>query len=381
MARTLTFLCVAALALGLSGCTRDICRLRPDTDLGALLIGLLCWGADYGVDDPPFAYIFTLPLSVDSGETLELHGDGSYDRDGEIVRYEWDVDGREGYEIDAGSHANTEAQVFIRGSGDTETRTIGLRVTDDTRLTAEYSTTITIVRAAGASPTASFTVTPNPVQARTAALFDATASVNATSFEWDFDGDGTFEGTQAARVEHGYTSEGTRNVTLRVRNAAGVADTETVAVKVIDARAAAAARRTFTARLTRVRVPNGLRDPGDVLVRGRLQARGLGPLRRFRRARWVARLDLSVDGSTARLRGRAVARFPRGGGRACLRITGRRRAGAPTGRVKLLGGRGPAARLRGGGTFTFSFRGATPRPEGRLQARLGRPRPCPWRSP
>ena len=381
MARKLTVLCAAVLALGLSGCTRDICRLRPDTDLGGLLIALLCFGADYGSETPPYAYIFSFPpVSVESGGTLELHGDGSYDLDGKIIKFEWDVDGREGYEIDAGAHPSTEAQIFILGSGDTEERTIGLRVTDDTRLTTEFSRKVTIVRAAGPGPTASFTVTPNPVQARTAALFDATASVNATSFEWDFDGDGTFEGTPAARVEHGYTSQGTRNVTLRVRNTAGVADTETVAVKVIDARAAAAARRSFSARLTRVRVPDGVRDPGDVLVRGRLTARGLGPLRRFRRARWVARLDLSVDGSTARLRGRAVARFPRGG-RACLRITGRRRAGAPTGRVTLLGGRGPAARLRGGGTFTFGFRGDTPRPEGRLQARLGKPRPCPWRSP
>ena len=381
MARALTCVCAAVLALGLSGCTRDLCTARPTTDLGGLIIGFLCFGADYGDEVAPFAWISRFQLTVDSGETLTLYGSTSYDFDGDIIKFEWDVDGVEGYEIDAGSDENTEARVFIRGSGDVENRTIHLRVTDDTRLTAEDSLTITINRTAVTGPTASFTVTPNPVQARTAALFDATASVDAVSYEWDFDGDGSFEGLPAARVEHGYTSEGTRNVTLRVRNAAGVADTETVPVKVIDARAVAAARRRVTARLTRVRVPNGLRDLGDVVVRGRLAARGLGPLRRFRRARWSARLALSVDGDTTKLRGRAVARFPRGGGRACLRIRGTRTAGAPTGRVTLLGGSGPAARLRGGGSFTFSFRGATPRPEGRLRMRLGKPRPCPRRTP
>jgi PKD domain len=369
------------LALGLSGCTRDLCTARPSTDLGGLIIGFLCWGANYPeYESPPYASISFLPI-VDSGDTVELSALVAYDLDGEIIKFEWDADGVEGYEIDAGTRRVIETRLFFRGSGETEERTIRLRATDDTRLTTEVSKTITINGPVGSGPTASFTVTPNPVQARTVALFDATASVNATGYEWDFDGDGSFEGLPAARVEHGYPTAGTRNVTLRVRDAAGLTDTETVPVKVIDARAAAAARRSFSARLTRVRVPNGLSDPGDVLVRGRLAARGLGPLRRFRRARWVARLDLSFDGSTTRLRGRAIVRFPRGGGRACLRITGRRRAGAPTGRVTLLGGRGPAARLRGGGTFTFGFRGATPRPEGRLQARLGRPRPCPWRSP
>ena len=381
MARRLTFICVAVLALGLSGCTHALCISRPETDLAGLVIGFLCWGADYGDETPPYADIFVSPDTVDSGGTLELSSHFSHDLDGKIIKFEWDADGLEGFEIDAGSRRKTEARVFFRGSGDVESRTIRVRATDDTRLTTVASRTITINRTVVAGPTASFTVTPNPVPARTVAVFDATASINATSYEWDFDGDGTFEGLPAARVEHGYASQGTRDVTLRVRDAAGAANTATVPVKVIDARAAAAARRSFSARLTRVRVPNGLRDPGNVLVRGRLTARGLGPLRRFRRARWVARLDLSADRTATRLSGRAVARFPRGAGRACLRIKGARRTGAPTGRVTLLGGRGPAARLRGGGTFTFGFRGATPRPEGRLQARLGKPRPCPWRTP
>jgi hypothetical protein len=113
-----------------------------------------------------------------------------------------------------------------------------------------------------------------------------------------------------------------------------------------------------------------------VLVRGRLVARNraLGPLRQFRRARWLARLSLVSRPTRSRLSGVALARFPRGGGRACLRIRMRtRRRGAPVGTIKVLGGRGPAAALRGGGRFRFTGL----RPTGRLQARLAAPRPLP----
>jgi hypothetical protein len=378
MARRLTYLCVVGLALGLSGCTLSLCTGRPGTDVAALAQGLLCWGANFpAYDSPPTAAAFVFPRVVDSGATVELDGNVSYDLDGGIVRYEWDADGLDGYEIDAGDDPVVETRVFFRGTGATESRRIRLRVTDNGRQTAESGKTITINRTLVTGPTASFTVTPNPVQARSVAVFDATSSVNAAGYEWDFDGDGTFEGLQAARVEHVYTSQGTRNVTLRVRDAAGVPDTETIPVKVIDARAVAAARRRVTARLTRIRLPDGLGVLTGVRVHGRLAARGLGPLRRFRRARWTARLNLSVEGQITKLRGRAIVRFPRGGGRACARIVASRHTGAPTGRLTLLGGRGPAARLRGGGTFTFGFRGDTPRPNGRLDMRLGRKRACP----
>ncbi len=152
---------------------------------------------------------------------------------------------------------------------------------------------------------------------------------------------------------------------------------------------AAAGRRPFAARLTRVRLPETLPAPRvrggvttvrGVTARGRLvaPARGLGPLRPFRRARWRARLNFTSQSGDSRLRGLAVARFPHGRGRACLRITMTTLdRGRPAGRITVLGGSGEAARLRGGGRFRFGFRGDTPRLDGRLRASLGRPRPLP----
>jgi hypothetical protein len=82
----------------------------------------------------------------------------------------------------------------------------------------------------------------------------------------------------------------------------------------------------------------------------------------------------------ARLSGLALATFPGGRGRACLRITMATRArGAPTGTLKVLGGTGDAARLAGGGRFRFAFRNGTPRLDGRLDATVGKPRPLPRR--
>ena len=88
MARALTCVCAAVLALGLSGCTRDLCTARPTTDLGGLIIGFLCFGADYGDEVAPFAWISRLQLTVDSGETLKLYGSSSYDLDGDIIKFE-----------------------------------------------------------------------------------------------------------------------------------------------------------------------------------------------------------------------------------------------------------------------------------------------------
>ena len=181
-------------------------------------------------------------------------------------------------------------------------------------------------------------------------------------------------------------------MTLRIVTARGVPYTATVDLRIVAAaRATAAARRRpLAVRLTRVRFPDDLGTPKrrgavahfeGVRVTGRLVAprRGLGALRPFRRARWTARLNVSADtrSGVARVRGHALARFPGGAGRACLRVSAQRRRGAPAGRIVLLGGSGDAARLRGAGRFRFRFVGATPAPAGRLQARLGRPRSMP----
>jgi hypothetical protein len=397
MARRLTVICAAVLALGLSGCDQDFCVASVEDPIAAILVGLLCAGVDPPPENPPRAAFVMEPAAIDHGQTVRFDASGSRDN-GRIVKYEWDlngfaVDGPGGrYEIDNGEEPVIERAITAITPGLQERRRIGLRVTDNAGHTHEVEYTLTI---RGTEPVASFTVAPNPAFVGNTVTFDASGSSHARLYEWDLDGDGTFETGQsfAATTTRAYGTAGDRLVKLRITDLLSRTSVAERTLRVFASRAAATAaaakRRGFAARLTRVRLPDTLPAPevrGGVTtvrglaVRGRLvaPARRLGPLRPFRRARWVARLDVRATGGDSRLRGVALARFPRGRGKTCLRITMTTRdRGRPAGRVTVLGGSGDAARLRGGGRFRFGLRDGAPRLDGRLRASLGRPRPLP----
>jgi hypothetical protein len=393
MGRRLTVAAAVVLALGLSGCDRRYCEQTPPDDLSAILQAVFCWDATFPDSAQPEAVIALDKTLIDSGETVRLDGSGSSDAKGRIDLYEWDIDRRPGYEVSTGDPVIHQRITSFPDS--LETRHITLQVTDDEGLTALGDATVTIIEPLPeGGPRAAFTASPNPVPAGASVIFDASPSAAAETYEWDTDGDGTFEVTPresrtTSRVYDGPSR--TVPITLRIVTARGVPYTATADLRIVAARATAAARlRPLAVRLTRVRFPDELGTPKrrgavarfeGVRVRGRLVAppRGLGALRPFRRARWTARLTVSADtrSGVARVRGHALARFPGGAGRACLRVTAQRRRGAPAGRIVLLGGSGDAARLHGAGRFRFRFIGATPAPAGRLRARLGRPRSMP----
>jgi PKD domain len=407
--RLLTTACAAAVAVSLGGCTENFCSEIPSNNLVALKQGVFCFGRDDrdSKEGPsPFALFRLDPNVVESGGTVRLDASGSRAITG-ISRIEWDLDGEPGFELDAAA-AVIERQFTQRpGQGDPELREIRLRVTEKlTGDTAVSSQTLEI-RAPAFGPRAVMQVRPNPARVGQTVMFDGAGSRRAVDYEWDFEGDGRFVRKPALRRESlalfAYETPGTRRVALRVTDASGATATDALDLVVTQARAAATARaaavralaaarpRPFRAKLTRVRFPDDLgpaRRRGEVTAfrgvaaSGRLvaPARGLGPLRRFRRARWTARLNVFVDVAArrARVRGHALARFPSGAGHACVRLRmSTRKGGAPRGRITLLGGRGAASHLRGGGRFRFRFRGATPSPDGRLAARLGQPRPLP----
>ena len=390
--KIVTGACLAVLALGLGGCEAKFCENRVNNPVTALFIGLLCSGVDKPppANTPPKASFTVEPTAIANGGEVKLDASASRDVGG-IVKYEWDLDGLGvsqpiPFEVDSGTDPTIEATLRLIGIT-TERRTIRLMVTDGDGAFGVAERQVTI---AGAEPIARYTVTPNPVEVDELARFDASASTGALNHSWDLDGNGTFEvgPTLEQALNRRYSAPGAVVTRLRVANALGLTSEASVRVIVVDgsARAAAAVRRRgFAARLTRVKLPADLgrvRRSGavttvrGVVVGGRLVARrrGLGALRPFRRARWVARLGLVARPARARLTGVALARFPRGGGRACLRIRMEtRRRGAPVGTIKVLGGRGPAAALRGSGRFRFNDL----RPTGRLQARLAAPRPLP----
>jgi PKD repeat protein len=87
-------------------------------------------------------------------------------------------------------------------------------------------------------PVASFTISPNPAQTGQSVTFDGSASSDAdgpiTKYEWDLNGDGTYEidsGTTPT-VTHTYTSTGVFTVRLRVTDAQGVRTSASKALSV-----------------------------------------------------------------------------------------------------------------------------------------------------
>ena len=90
----------------------------------------------------------------------------------------------------------------------------------------------------GSAPVAALTVSPNPALVGRDVTLDASASSDASGpvarFEWDFEGDGTFDqdsGTTAATT-HAYPAAGTFNPTVRVTDGAGITTTASQELRV-----------------------------------------------------------------------------------------------------------------------------------------------------
>jgi PKD repeat protein len=85
-------------------------------------------------------------LAVREGKPAVLDASPSHDPDGQIVRYEWDLDGNGSFETDAGA-APTVTHTFelYKGLVDPRKRPIGVRVTDDKGATATTEVTLTLL--------------------------------------------------------------------------------------------------------------------------------------------------------------------------------------------------------------------------------------------
>ncbi len=173
----------------------------------------------------PTASFTALPNPASTGATVSFNATGSSDPDGTIAKYEWDLDGNGSYETDGGATATTTRSYATSGD-----RTIGLRVTDSNGATATTTRTLTVQNRA---PTASFTVSPNPVGIGSNATFNAAASSDPdgtiAKYEWDLDGNGSYEtdtGTTAT-TSRSYASAGNVTVGLRVTDNNGATATTT----------------------------------------------------------------------------------------------------------------------------------------------------------
>jgi PKD repeat protein/subtilisin-like proprotein convertase family protein len=130
-----------------------------------------------------------LPALAKQAQYAVLDGSASTDPDGAgIARYDWDVDG----DNDFNDATGAQPSVFFADPGP---HTIKLRVTDVDGATGE--TTVVLGVTPTTAPVASIGATPNPVVAGEPVLFDASGSSDpdgtVEAYEWDLDGNGSFE--------------------------------------------------------------------------------------------------------------------------------------------------------------------------------------------
>jgi len=99
------------------------------------------------------------PYTVVSGGSISLDGSGSFDADGQIVSYAWDFN-YDGSTFD--SDASGAAPTFSASGLGAMTRTIALRVTDDSGATSIVTTTLTITAPPPPPPLPDPGPTPSP---------------------------------------------------------------------------------------------------------------------------------------------------------------------------------------------------------------------------
>ncbi len=184
-------------------------------------------------DNPPPAARFSVSRNpavlVDPlGATVGFDASASSDEDG-IAKYQWDLDGDGSFErsgatlVKPNTVYTTPGIVHVR-----------LKVTD----TGGVSRTTEHVLFVQHAPHAVLTPTPKLALVGEHFSFDASGSTDdfgISKYEWDLDGDGTFEITTAAsagRVDTGYNSVGTRNVKVRVRDTHGLSAVATATIVV-----------------------------------------------------------------------------------------------------------------------------------------------------
>ncbi|HEX7298614.1 MAG TPA: PKD domain-containing protein [Solirubrobacteraceae bacterium] len=172
----------------------------------------------------PNASFTATPSTVATGTAVSFNASASSDPDGTVAKYEWDLDGNGSYETDTGTTATATRTYASAGSV-----VVGLRVTDDRGGTGTTTRTVTVTNR---NPTASFTVSPNPAATRQNVTLNATASSDPdgaiAKYEWDLDGNGTYEtdaGT-AATITRTFSTPGAQTIGLRVTdNNGGTATT------------------------------------------------------------------------------------------------------------------------------------------------------------
>ncbi len=186
-----------------------------------------------GANQKPKAALAITPNPVSPGGHATFNASGSTDPDGSIAKYEWDLDGNGTYETSTGSTPTAAADYAAEAE-----IPISVKVYDNNLAVDTETKTLKVGGAEPQPPVAAYSAQSNPAVTDIPVNFDAAASKDAdgtiVKYEWDLDGNGSFEtntGTTAA-TQRTYSFASTVQTRLRVTDDSGMTDTVTVPVTV-----------------------------------------------------------------------------------------------------------------------------------------------------
>jgi len=187
------------------------------------------------VNRPPVAQAGG-PYSTPEGSSVTLSGSASSDPDGDALTYAWDLDLDGSYDNASGPTAN------FFGVDGPSTHTVGLRVCDTIGDCTTTTATVNVVNVAPVvTAEADQTVFRNaPVPVTGTWTDPAEAADNQYTWEWDLDGNGSFEVSGAS--SYGMTvaqttsfgALGTYTLTFRVTDKDGASHSDTVTITVVN---------------------------------------------------------------------------------------------------------------------------------------------------
>lgn len=176
-----------------------------------------------------------LVSTLDSGEApldVSFDASGSYDPDGFIVGYQFDFDGDGNIDLSTGT---PEADYTYFGGGIFDA---SVTVTDNEGASSTAFVTITVTVGGNVPPEANISAIPTNPEIDETVNFDASFSSDSDgtvdNYEWDFDGDGTYDldTLDTPYATHAYPLSGTYFAAVRVTDNLGAQDEATVQIDV-----------------------------------------------------------------------------------------------------------------------------------------------------
>jgi PKD repeat protein len=177
------------------------------------------------VNGPPVAALTITPNPVGANTPVSLNASASTDPNGDVLKYSWDLNGDKTYGDATGA---TQARTFTSPG----TFRVGVRVTDPGGASNDAVDFVNVLQ--DKAPVVNLSASPATPAVGAPVTFTATASDpdgTVAALDWDVDGDGKFDDGTGLVVTRTFGIPGSRVVSVRATDNAGVA---TIAFRTIE---------------------------------------------------------------------------------------------------------------------------------------------------